>query len=85
MKAGGEGDDRGLYGWMASRPEGHELEEAPGVGDGFHEFEQAPGVGDAAWSAAILGVTKSRTQPTACTELKSIEWVHERVQEQEIH
>ena len=70
---------------MASRLDGHELEEAPGVGDGFHEFEQAPGVGDAAWSAEIHGVTKSRTQLTVCTELKSIEWVHERVQEQERH
>ena len=29
-----------------------------------HEFEQAPGVGDRkeAWHAAVYGVTKSRTQ-----------------------
>ena len=27
-----------------------------------HEFEQAPGVGDAQGSAAVHGVTKSRTR-----------------------
>ena len=31
---GGEGDDRGLNGWMASQLSGHEFEQAPGVGDG---------------------------------------------------
>ena len=70
---------------MASRLDGHEFEEALGVGDGFHEFEQAPGVGDAAWIAAIHRVTKSWTQLRGCTELKSMEWVHDRVQEQDIH
>ena len=32
LKAGGEGDDRGWHGWMASM--GHEFEQASGVGDG---------------------------------------------------
>ena len=35
LKAGGEGDDRGGDGWMASPTRnGHEFEQAPGVGDG---------------------------------------------------
>ena len=36
MRAGGEGDDRGWDGWMASPSwlNGHEFEQAPGVGDG---------------------------------------------------
>ena len=33
LKVGGEGDDRGWDGWMASI-DGHEFEQAPGVGDG---------------------------------------------------
>ena len=33
LKAGGEGDDRGWDGWMASRLNGHEFEQAPGVGN----------------------------------------------------
>ena len=33
-KAGGEGDNRGWDGWMASQTHGHESEQAPGVGDG---------------------------------------------------
>ena len=35
-----------------------------------HEFEQAPGVGDEAWCAAVHGVTKSRTWLSNWTELK---------------
>ena len=34
LKAGWEGDDRGWDGWMASPTQWHELEQAPGVGDG---------------------------------------------------
>ena len=34
LRAGGEGDDRGWDGWMASLTQGHEFEQAPGVGDG---------------------------------------------------
>ena len=34
LKAGGEGDDRGWDSWMASRLDGLEFEQAPGVGDG---------------------------------------------------
>ena len=34
LKAGGEGDDRGWDGWMASLFEGHEFEQALGAGDG---------------------------------------------------
>ena len=34
LKAEGEGDDRGWGGWMASLLDGHEFEQAPGVGDG---------------------------------------------------
>ena len=35
LKTGGEGDDRGWDGWMASptQLDGHEFEQAPGVGD----------------------------------------------------
>ena len=33
-KAGGEGDNRGWDGWVASRTHGHESEQAPEVGDG---------------------------------------------------
>ena len=33
LKAGGEGDDRGWDGWMASLTDGHEFEQALGVGD----------------------------------------------------
>ena len=31
---GGEGDDRGSDGWMASPTNGHEFEQTSGVGDG---------------------------------------------------
>ena len=34
LKAGGQGDDRGWDGWMASRLNGHEFAQAPGDGDG---------------------------------------------------
>ena len=34
VKTGEEGDDRGWDVWMASPLDGHEFEEAPGVGDG---------------------------------------------------
>ena len=34
LKAGGEGDNRGWDGWMASWLDGHEFEQALGVGDG---------------------------------------------------
>ena len=34
LGAGGEGDDRGWDGWMASWLDGHESEWTPGVGDG---------------------------------------------------
>ena len=34
LKAGGEGDDRGWEGWTVSRLDGHEFEQAPGVGNG---------------------------------------------------
>ena len=33
LKAGGEGDDRGWDGWMASLTDGHEFEQTPGVGE----------------------------------------------------
>ena len=34
LKAGGEGDNRGWDGWMASPLDGYEFEQALGVGDG---------------------------------------------------
>ena len=34
LRAGGEGDDRGWEGWMASPTHGHGFEWTPGVGDG---------------------------------------------------
>ena len=34
LKAGGEGDDRGWDGWMASQTQWHEFEQAPGDGEG---------------------------------------------------
>ena len=34
LKAGREGDDREWDGWMASSLDGHEFEQAPGVGEG---------------------------------------------------
>ena len=34
LKAGGEGDDRGWDGWMASPNNGHGFGWSPGVGDG---------------------------------------------------
>ena len=34
LKAGGKGDDKGWVGWMASLTQGHEFEQALGVGDG---------------------------------------------------
>ena len=39
LKAGGERDNRGWNGWMASRLDGHEFEQAPGVGDGQGSLE----------------------------------------------
>ena len=33
LKTGREGDDRGWDGWMSSQLDGHEFEQAPGVGD----------------------------------------------------
>ena len=57
LKAGGEGDDRGLDGWMASRLDGHEFGWTSGVGDGQE-----------AWRAAVHGVAKSRTWLSDWTE-----------------
>ena len=34
INKGGEGDDRGQDGWMASLLDGYEFDQAPGVGDG---------------------------------------------------
>ena len=49
--AGGEGDTEDeMVGWY-HQPDGHEFEQVPGDGDGRE-----------AWSAAIHGVTKSRTE-----------------------
>ena len=39
LKAGGEGDDRGRDDWTASRLDGHEFEQASGVGDGQGSLE----------------------------------------------
>ena len=47
MKAGGEGDDRGWDGWMASPTRSHEFEQALTVGDDRE-----------AWCAAVHGVAK---------------------------
>ena len=46
MKVGGDGDDRGLDGWMASQLNGHEFEQAPGDGEG-----------QGAWRAPVHAVT----------------------------
>ena len=60
LAEGGEGDNRGWDGWMASltRWTWHELEWTPGVGDGQE-----------ASRAVIHGVTKSRTWLSDWTEL----------------
>ena len=34
LKAGGEGDNRGWDGWMASPTNGHEFDSTPGIGNG---------------------------------------------------
>ena len=34
LKAGGEGDNRGWDGWMASLTQGHEFEQTPGDSEG---------------------------------------------------
>ena len=39
LKVGGEGEDRGWDGWMASQLNGHEFEQAPGVGKGQGSLE----------------------------------------------
>ena len=58
LKAGREGDNRGWDGWMAH----HQI-------DG-HEFQQASGVGDGqeAWHAAVHEITKSWTWLSNWTE-----------------
>ena len=58
LKVGGEGDDRGWDGWMASLTWWTRIEEAPGVGDGQGTLH-----------AAVPGVRKSRTQLSDWTEL----------------
>ena len=60
LKPGGEGDDRGWDGWMASLTQ---LDEC--------EFEQALGVGDVQRSLMCCSprVAKSRTQVSSWTEL----------------
>ena len=47
IRAGGEGDDRGWDGWMASTTRGHEFEWTLGVGD------------KEAWRAMVHGVAES--------------------------
>jgi len=58
LKARGEGDNRGRYGWMASQTDRHEFEQALGVGDDTE-----------AWHAAVCGVTKSQTWLSNWTDL----------------
>ena len=50
--------EEGWDGWMASLTQWTESEQAPGVGEG-----------QGAWSAAVHGVVKSRTQLSNWTEL----------------
>ena len=59
LKAGGERDDRGWDGWMASRLNGRGL---GGLQELAMDWE--------AWRAAVHGVTKSRIQLSDWTELK---------------
>ena len=61
LGAGGEGDDRGWDGWMASHSMNVSLNE-------LREMV----IDREAWCAAILGVAKSRTGMSDSTELKSI-------------
>ena len=58
LKAGGEGDDRGWDGWMASPSQ-------------WKEFEQAPGLGDGQETTAVHGVSKSQTWLSDWTALRS--------------
>ena len=71
LRAGGEGDDRGWDGWIGSLIDGH-------------EFEQAPGVGDRQGGLACCspGVANSRTRLRDWTELGFRHW--ENVQDKEI-
>ena len=68
LKAGGEGDDRGWDGWMASRLDGWGFEQTPGVGDGIRE----------AWCAAVHEVAKSWKWLSNWTELVPAHlWIEE--------
>ena len=59
LKTGGEGDDRGWDGWMASPLNGHEFEQAQRVGDGQGSL-----------ACCSPGVAKSWTWLSDWTELK---------------
>ena len=59
LEPGGEGGDRGWDGGWYHRLDGHEFEQALGVGDGQE-----------VWHASVHGVAKSWTQMSYWTELK---------------
>ena len=63
LKAGGDGDDRGWDGWMASRT----LWIWVWVSSGNWQWKGCAGW--TAWRAAVLGVTKSQTWLSDWTEL----------------
>ena len=62
LKAGGEGDDRGWDGWMASPSDERESEQAPGIGDG-----------QGGLVCCVPWVAKSRTWPSDWTDWLSSE------------
>ena len=67
LRAGGEGDDRGWDGWMASPTQWTwiRIGGTPGIGDG-----------QGAWRAVIHGVTKSQTRLSDWSELNwKAQWI----------
>ena len=79
LKAGGEGDNRGWDGWMASQTQWHEFEQAPGDGEGQGSLACCSPWGckesdTTEWlnNNPLLSVAKSASEGKVCSILWSV-------------